>query len=77
MARKKNKPCGFVSGMTLDFAWSLEEVYIAQKMILNGATIKHLAKEFNRDILEVMILVDDLLKMDRIQPSRSLLKEVI
>ncbi|PKL00049.1 MAG: hypothetical protein CVV56_08010 [Tenericutes bacterium HGW-Tenericutes-1] len=76
MPRKQDKPCGFVAGLTLDYGWSEEEKYIAEKMLKNGATISQLAKEFQRQILEVMILVDDLIKKGSIESNKSILREV-
>jgi len=76
MPRMKKRPCGFIAGLTLNYDWSNEEIYIAEKMLKNCATIYHLAKELQREILEIMILVDDLIKQGRIEEDKSILREV-
>lgn len=76
MGRNKENPVGFISGQTLDFSWSTEQKYAAVKMLIKGAKIIDLAEEFERDILEIYILVDDLIKMRLVVPDRSMLREV-
>lgn len=76
MPRGKKKECGFISGLTLDFAWSNEEIYIAEKRLKNGSTIRELSRELNRNILEVYILVDDLIKNGKVEQNKSILRKV-
>lgn len=77
MPRQKLKPHAFVSGLTLNFEWTEEELHISKKFLNNGANIYQLSKELDREILEVMILVDDLIKRGSIENDISILREVV
>lgn len=67
-------PCEFIAGLTLNYEWTNIEKAMVIKMIKNGANIRDVSKEFNRNILEIMILVDDLLKKKLVKPSKTIIR---
>lgn len=68
--------CEFIAGLKLDYGWSNMERTTTIKMLNNGANVKDVAEEFNRELMEVMILVDDLLRKKLVKPSKSIMKGV-
>lgn len=73
---KPEPPCDFIAGLKLNFGWSNMEKAIAIKLIKNGANIKDVSKELDRNPIEVIILVDDLLRSKSIKPLKSIMKDV-
>ena len=69
-------PCEYIAGLNLNYGWSNIEKAMTIKMLKNGANIKDVTREFNREPIEIMILVDDLLKSKTIKPLRSIMKDV-
>ena len=67
-------PCEFIAGLTLNYEWTNIEKAMVIKMIKNGATISDVIKEFNRNPIEVMILLDDLDKKKLIKPTKATIR---
>ena len=67
-------PCEFIAGLTLNYGWSNIEKAMVIKMIKNGATISDVIKEFDRNPIEVMILLDDLDKKKLIKPTKATIR---
>lgn len=67
-------PCEFIAGLTLNYGWSNIEKAMVIKMVKNGATISDVIKEFNRNPIEVMILLDDLDKKKLIKPTKATIR---
>lgn len=62
MPRYVKVPCEFISGQTLDFSWSSDQIVQVVCFINKGFTPAVIAKELNKEYIEVLILIDDLMK---------------
>ena len=64
----------YIAGESLDFTWTKAEKMMVIKMLNVKATIREIAKELRRNILEVMILTDDLIKDSVVDVGTEILR---
>lgn len=70
----KPKPQFIIAGKHLNYEWTSMEKAMFIKLVKNGATVRELAKEFNRELLEVYILLDDLMKDRVVEVDHQILR---
>lgn len=63
----------YIAGESLDYTWTESEKAAFIKLVKNGATVRQLAKEFNRNIIEVYILLNDLIERRTVRVGREVL----
>lgn len=57
----------YIAGEGIDYIWDDSEVHAVVKLIKNGAMIPDLIEETDRDVIEILILLDDLVNQKRIK----------
>jgi hypothetical protein len=71
----KYKQYKHIVGETLEWGFSDEEWYIAIKMSKNGVSVLDVSRELDRNVLEILLLADDLIKQNEIEPRATLLRK--